>query len=131
LAGRIPRAASGAAKAWRCGVRQGKAGMWACGQAAGRAKRDAEQALPRVHHHPPRQSRCQGRLRLQVCEVLPPKQLAPTAQPPRAALGRTEKYSISPMRMGELPFRPETLVQKRESEAPPDPPLPAPRPAAA
>ena len=33
-------------------------------------------------------------------------------------LDRTEKYSSRPMRMGELPLRPDTLVQNRESEAP-------------
>lgn len=30
----------------------------------------------------------------------------------------TEKYSIRPMRIGELPFRPDTLVQKMDSAAP-------------
>ncbi len=33
----------------------------------------------------------------------------------------TEKYSIMPIRKGELPLRPDTLVQKMESGAAPAP----------
>lgn len=67
--------------------------------------------------------------------VLPPtvcstESQQPLSAPPKQQQQRTEKYSISPMRMGELPLRPDTLVQKSESEAPPLEP-PPPRDAAA
>lgn len=45
--------------------------------------------------------------------ALPP----PTHPQPPTPL--TEKYSMRPMRKGELPFKPDTLVQKMESGGPP------------